>query len=55
MRRELIDSLAQGDFVVTNQLIDEVANVDPDAEFEFGLEVIVRGLESARRCSTTRT
>jgi AcrR family transcriptional regulator len=52
MRSELTDSLAQGDFPVTTQLLDEIVDVDPDIEFEFGLEIIIQGLESHRtyRC-----
>ena len=47
MRSELSDSLAQGEFPLTTELIEEIVDIDPDAEFEFGLEVIIRGLETA--------
>lgn len=53
MRLEFIDSLAQGEFPLTRQLVDEVTHINPDAEFEFGLEVVIRGLEIAKRPSTT--
>ena len=46
MRSELDDSLAQGDFPVTARLLDDLVNVDPDAEFEFGLDILIRGLEA---------
>jgi AcrR family transcriptional regulator len=49
MRLRLDDSLAEGDYPVTMQLIDEVTNVDADAEFAFGLEVLIRGLETTLR------
>lgn len=45
MRHELLDSLEQGDYPVTLRLIDEVTNVDVDVEFEFGLDVLIHGLE----------
>ena len=48
MRSELGDSLAQGDFPMTTQLVDEIVDVDADAEFDFGLAVMIRGLEAAR-------
>ncbi|MEM7562401.1 MAG: TetR/AcrR family transcriptional regulator [Pseudomonadota bacterium] len=47
MRSELVDSLAQGDFPLTTRLVDDMVNIDPDAEFEFGLEVLIRGLEAS--------
>ena len=47
MRSELSDSLAQGEFPLTMTLLEEITHVEPDAEFAFGLDVIVRGLESA--------
>ncbi|MBS38458.1 MAG: hypothetical protein CMO26_21345 [Thiotrichales bacterium] len=48
MKTELSDSLAQGQFPLTTKLIDQITDVDPDAEFEFGLRVMVRGLEASR-------
>ena len=47
MRSELEDSLAEGDYPVTTGLLDEVVDIDPDAEFEFGLVIMIRGLEAA--------
>ena len=44
MRFELADSLAQGDFPLTTKLIGEIVNIDPDAEFECDLKVIILGL-----------
>ncbi|MEM7360397.1 MAG: TetR/AcrR family transcriptional regulator C-terminal domain-containing protein [Pseudomonadota bacterium] len=45
MRHELLDSLEQGDYPVTMTLIDETTDVDCDTEFEFGLDVLIQGLE----------
>ena len=44
-RAEFIDSLSSGDFPAMSGLIDEIGRVDPDAEFDFGLRVLIRGLE----------
>ncbi|MEM7195343.1 MAG: TetR/AcrR family transcriptional regulator C-terminal domain-containing protein [Pseudomonadota bacterium] len=48
MRTELDDSLSRGHFPNTLTLIEEITNVDPDQEFDYGLDVIIRGLESRR-------
>lgn len=48
MRSELVDSLAQGDFPLTTKLVDQIVDIDTDAEFEFGLAVMIRGLEAER-------
>ncbi len=47
MHSELADSLAQGDFPLTTKLIGEMVDIDPDAEFEFGLNVIILGLDTS--------
>ena len=44
-RAEFIDSLSSGDFPAMSGLIDEIGRVDPDAEFDLGLRVLIRGLE----------
>ncbi len=46
MCSKLSDSLALGDFPVTTSLVDVYTDVDPDREFSFGLNVIIKGLES---------
>ena len=48
MRSELTDSLAQGDFPLTTRLVDEIVKIDADDEFDFGLDVMLRGLEAGR-------
>ncbi len=45
-RTKLIESLSEGDFPLTTELVDQIADVDPDAEFAFGLDVVIRGLEA---------
>ena len=52
MRSELEDSLAEGNYPVTTKLLDEVVNIDPDAEFEFGLTIMIRGLEASLENAT---
>lgn len=47
-RVELIDSLAAGAFPATAGLVEEIAAVDADAEFDFGLDVLIAGLEAQR-------
>jgi len=47
-RAELIESLATGDYPLTMSLVDRIADVDPEAEFAFGLDVVIRGLEDMR-------
>lgn len=46
---ELLDSLKQGDFPAMQSLIDELACADADENFEFGLTVLIEGVEQARR------
>lgn len=43
-RQELAASLAAGPYPVMSGLIDDLVSIDPDADFEFGLDVILRGL-----------
>ncbi len=45
-RAKLIESLSEGDFPLTTELVDEIADVDADAEFAYGLDVVIRGLEA---------
>ena len=45
-RAEFADSLATGDFPSVAELAEHIENTDPDAEFEFGLDVTIRGLET---------
>lgn len=45
MRSEFIEHLELGSYPVTTSLIEELVNVDADSEFEFGLDVQIRGLE----------
>ena len=45
-RAKLIESLSAGDYPLTTSLVDEIAGVDPDTEFAFGLDVVIRGLEA---------
>jgi TetR/AcrR family tetracycline transcriptional repressor len=45
-RAKLIESLAAGDYPLTTALVDQIADIDPDAEFAFGLDVVIRGLEA---------
>ena len=45
-RAKLIESLSEGDFPLTSGLVDQIADVDPDAEFAYGLDVVIRGLET---------
>jgi len=54
MRKEFIDSLTHGEFPLALQLVDEITHVVPDEEFEFGLEVVVRGLATHPHASTDR-
>ena len=42
---ELGSALKRGDFPVLSSLAEEVAHVDLDKEFNFGLETIINGLE----------
>lgn len=47
-RAELAESLAAGDFPATAGLVEEIGAVDADAEFDFGLDVLIAGLEAVR-------
>ena len=40
-------NLAQSDYPLPTKLIGEIVNIDPDAEFEFGLNVITLGLDAS--------
>lgn len=42
----LVRSLSGGDYPAMKSLIDEVGQVDTDADFEFGLNVLIRGIEA---------
>lgn len=44
-REALVRSLSDGDYPVMKSLIDEIGQVDTDADFEFGLKVLIRGIE----------
>ena len=43
-RSELVKSLAQGDYPVTQGLLKEMTEIEPEAEFDFGLDAILLGL-----------
>ncbi|MDG1973207.1 MAG: TetR/AcrR family transcriptional regulator C-terminal domain-containing protein, partial [Paracoccaceae bacterium] len=45
VREELEESLANGHFPVTSDLIEEIVAPDIEADFVFGLNVLLRGLE----------
>ena len=45
---------AQGTFPVTTQLIGEMVDIDQDAEFEFGLNVIILGLDASHDLPANR-
>ena len=47
-KKALASSLRGGGFPISEALMAESATVDPDAEFEFGLEVLLRGLEGEK-------
>ncbi len=42
-----MDNLAKGDFPLTTRLVDDIVNIDADAEFNFGLTVMLGGLEAS--------
>lgn len=44
-REVLAESLNTGSYPNLSDLIDEFTTVDPDAEFEFGLNILIGGLE----------
>lgn len=39
------ESLRRGDYPVTADHLEQITNADADAEFEFGLDVLIDGLE----------
>ncbi len=39
-------SLAHGEYPTTTHLIDEIVSPDVDGDFEFGLNVLLNGLEA---------
>ncbi len=45
-RADLAGSLSDGPYTTTLDLVDEIISPDKDADFEFGLNVILRGLEA---------
>ena len=45
-RAELAQSLTQGPYPVLTSLLDAIGTTDADADFEFGLNVLIRGLEA---------
>ncbi len=45
-REALVRSLSDGDYPAMKSLIDEIGQVDTDADFEFGLDVLIRGVEA---------
>ncbi|MEM9473054.1 MAG: TetR/AcrR family transcriptional regulator C-terminal domain-containing protein [Pseudomonadota bacterium] len=46
---ELAESLQSGPYPTLSSLIKEIGTVDADSEFEFGLDVLISGLESEIR------
>ena len=46
-QQDLMARVSEGDLPVTAALIDHVVSYEADAEFEFGLSLMIRGLESA--------
>lgn len=50
-RTRLEDSLAQGAYPVTTSLVDEIITPDIEADFAFGLEVLLNGLAATRGAS----
>ncbi len=53
VREELEESLANGHFPVTADLIDEIIAPDIEADFVFGLNVLLRGLEDEMPATRT--
>ncbi|WP_397541926.1 TetR/AcrR family transcriptional regulator C-terminal domain-containing protein [Roseovarius salis] len=45
-RADFVDSLSSGDYPTMAAMVDEIGKVDPDADFAFGLDVLIRGLEA---------
>lgn len=45
-REAFARSLRDGDYPVMTDLIDEIGRGDTDADFEFGLDVLIRGIDS---------
>lgn len=52
-RDELAESLEGGDYPTLASLLDEVTNNDPEADFRYGLNVIIFGLEAELRKNTS--
>lgn len=50
-RDDLTDSLSQGPYPVLQSLVDELVNRDIEREFEFGLSVLIAGLEAEAKTS----
>ena len=44
-RLKFTESLKQGEYPVTTDLLENLVNIDPEAEFNFGLDVLIAGLE----------
>lgn len=53
-RADFADNLAEGDFPAVAALAAHITDIDPDAEFEFGLDVAIRGLEAGLSRRTSR-
>jgi len=45
-RNALIESLEGGDYDMVNSLVDEITAPDTDADFAFGLNVLLNGLQA---------
>jgi TetR/AcrR family tetracycline transcriptional repressor len=44
-RLKFTENLNQGEYPVTTDLLENLVNIDPEAEFNFGLSVLIAGLE----------
>jgi len=47
-RRAFVESLSAGRYPAMESLIDDIARTDADADFAFGLDVLIRGIEAKR-------
>lgn len=45
-REAFVKSLSDGDYPVMHSLLDEIGRSDTDADFAFGLDVLIRGIEA---------
>jgi len=45
-RETFVQSLSDGDYPVMKSLLDEIGRSDTDADFDFGLDVLIRGIEA---------